>query len=181
MLNLKVLFLVIVFISFNVEAEDKDAQLNQEQYIPPAMPEYPSSYEDVMTTLAPYYQAERPLDYFFELYVINALDKLPEKTVLALEDFNTKHPSFFESTNGDWKEFVKKQLHLSNTIDVAIWDLWIRNSDNAANSGWKYHPWHYAQNFLDNYSSEDSKVDIWEGDSLDLAKKRILEFRKNSN
>jgi hypothetical protein len=181
MLNLKVLFLVFAFISFIAEAEDKDTRLNQEQYTPPVMPEYPQSYTDIMTTLAPYHHAERPLDYFFELYVISTLNKLPEETELALEEFNNKHPSFFESTNGDWKAYVKKQLHLSDTIEIAVWDLWIRNSANAKNYGWEYHPWHYAQNFLDNYSADGSKVDIWEGNSLELAKKRILAFRANVN
>ena len=181
MLNLRVLFLVFAFIGFSAEALDKGSQLNQEQYIPPIMPEYPESYSDVMKTLAPYYQEERPLDYFFELYVISTLNKLPKKSEVALKEFNDKHPSFFESTNGDWKSYVKKQLHLSNTIEVAIWDLWVRNSINAENNGWEYHPWHYAQNFLDNYTAEGSKVDIWEGNSLELAKQRILEYRANGN
>jgi hypothetical protein len=181
MLNLKVLFLVFAFISFNVQADYEDTKLNQEQYIPPVMPEYPRTYVDVMTTLAPYYKSERPIDYFFEIYVISTINKLPEETEFALEEFNSKHPSFFESTNGDWKAYVKKQLHLSSTIEVAIWDLWIRNSVSANDSGWKYHPWHYAQNFLDEYSAEGSKVDIWEGNSLELAKNRILEFRESSN
>jgi hypothetical protein len=181
MLNLKVLFLVFAFIGFSVEAEVKDTQLNQEQYTPPLMPEYPKSYNDIVTTFAPYYQAKRPIDYFFELYVISTLNKLPKETELALEEFNDKHSSFFESANGNWKVYVKKQLHLSNTIEIAIWDLWIQNSENAKNSGWNYHPWHYAQNFLDKYSAEGSKVDIWVGDSLEIAKKRISEFRASSN
>ena len=164
-----------------VDEEVTGSQMDQEQYTPPHMPDYPQSYEDIMATLSPYYQEERPLDYFFEFYVVSALDKLPKETELALGEFNIKHPSFFESSNGDWKGYVKSQLSLSTTIEVAIWDLWIRNSTNASNSGWEYHPWHYAQDFLDNYFSEDSNIDIWEGDTLELAKKRILEFRKNSN
>ncbi len=75
MLNLRVLFLVFAFMGFSVEALEKGNQLNQEQYTPPVMPEYPESYSDVMKTLAPYYQEERPLDYFFELYVISTLNK----------------------------------------------------------------------------------------------------------
>ena len=145
------------------------------------MPDYPVTYEGVMATLAPYYRAERPLDYFFELYIINVLEKLPVESTAALGEFNSKHPSFFESTEGNWQAFVKEQLHLSDTIEIAIWDLWIRNSDNAKNNGWVYHPWHFAQNFVDNYFSEDSKVDVWEGDSLALAKNRIAKFREQGN
>ncbi|WP_413701981.1 hypothetical protein ACLKMH_10910 [Psychromonas sp. KJ10-10] len=106
---------------------------------------------------------------------------MPNETEVALQEFNRKHPSFFESTNGDWRAFIKKQLDLSSTLEVAIWDLWIRNSVNAKHNGWNYHPWHFAQNFIDNYFIEGSKVDVWEGDSLNLAKQRIATFRENSN
>ena len=181
MLNLRVLLLTYVLSMFSVEAIEKGNQLNQEQNIPPSMSAYPVTYDGVMATLAPYYQAERPLDYFFELYIISVLDKLPSDSEVALNEFNNKHPSFFESTNGDWKAYVKQQLHLSNTIDVAIWDLWIRNSANAKNNDWKYHPWHFAQNFLDNYFAEGSKIDIWEGNSFELAKQRIATFREKGN
>ncbi|QUI65067.1 hypothetical protein GSF04_22360 [Pseudoalteromonas sp. A22] len=181
MLNLRVLFLAFALTGFSVEAIEKDNQLNQEQYVPPKMPEYPKSYDDVMITLAPHYQAEQPLDYFFELYIISVLEKLPNETEAALQEFNRKHPSFFESTNGDWRVYVKQQLHLSNTIDVAIWDLWIRNSANAKNNGWEYHPWHFAQNFLENYFAEGSKIDIWEGNSVEIAKQKIAKFRENGN
>ena len=175
------LFLVIALVGLSVEAVEKGSQLNQEQYTPPTMPEYPKSYDDIMATLAPYYQADRPLDYFFELYIISVLEKLPNESQVALQKFNKKHPSFFESTNGNWIAYVREQLHLSNTIDVAIWDLWVRNSVNVKNNGWAYHPWHFAQNFLDNYFAEDSKVDVWEGNSLELAKQRITKFRENGN
>ena len=48
MLNLRVLFLAFALAGFSVEAIEKGNQLNQEQYIPPKMPEYPKSYDDVM-------------------------------------------------------------------------------------------------------------------------------------
>lgn len=181
MLSLRVIFIAILFLAFSAHAQNRGSQMNQEEYTPPTMPNYPTSYEEVMATLAPYYHEDRPLDYFFELYVVNTLELLPAETVASINEFSTKHPSFFESTNGDWKAYVVKQFHLSDTIDVAIWDLWIRNKNNAAEKGWDYHPWHYAQNFLENYVDEDSRVDVWEGNALKMAKKRIEEYRNNGN
>ncbi|WP_413701980.1 hypothetical protein ACLKMH_10905 [Psychromonas sp. KJ10-10] len=61
MLNLRVLFLSFVLVGFSVEAIEKGSQLNQEQYTPPKMPEYPKSYDDVMSTFASHYQAETNL------------------------------------------------------------------------------------------------------------------------
>ncbi|BDS07363.1 hypothetical protein NT6N_24030 [Oceaniferula spumae] len=149
-----------------------------EPYIPPEMPPFPTSYDEVMSTLAPYYHEQRPLEYFFEMYVIDVIEELPEASLNALADFSSKHPTFFEKHGGDWRKHVVVESHLSDTIEIAIWDLWIRNSANASRDGWTYHPWHFAQNFADNYFADDSRVDVWEGNSLEEAKARIKAHRK---
>lgn len=149
-----------------------------EQYIPPEMPPFPTDYDGVLDTLAPYYQDQRPLDYFFEMYIMDVLDELPGATSRALDDFSARHPAFFEKHQGDWRKYVVVESHLSDTLEIAIWDLWIRNSANARRDGWEYHPWHYAQNFSDNYFADGSKVDVWEGDALEKAKLRIQSYRK---
>jgi hypothetical protein len=71
-------------------------------------------------------------------------------------------------------------LNLSETIDIAILDLWHRNRQQALDQGWDYHPWHYAQNFRTNYAAEGSRVDVWEGDALVQAKARIDAERKRT-
>jgi hypothetical protein len=151
-----------------------------EPYTPPAMPPFPTDYDGVIKTLAPYYHQQRLLDYFFELYVVDVIEELPEATSQALDEFSAKHPTFFEKHNGDWRRLVVEESHLSDTIDIAIWDLWIRNSANAKRDGWEYHPWHFAQNFADNYLADDSRVDVWEGDALEQAKKRIKAYRNKN-
>jgi hypothetical protein len=151
-----------------------------EQYTPPEMPPFPTDYDGVMTALAPYYKEQRPLDFFFEMYIVDVIDQLPEDTLSALSDFSNKHPTFFETHNGDWRQYVIEESHLSDTIEVAIWDLWIRNSKNATDNGWEYHPWHYAENFSTNFFAEGSRVDVWEGDSLEQARKRVESHRKNA-
>ena len=150
------------------------------QYTPPEMPPFPVDYDGVMQALAPYYREERPLDFFFEMYVVDVIDQLPTETLNALADFSKKHPTFFETHGGDWRQYVIEESHLSDTIDVAIWDLWIRNSTNANDNGWKYHPWHYAENFSANFFAEGSRVDVWEGNALEQARKRVESHRKNA-
>ena len=146
--------------------------------MPPEMPPFPVGYDGLMQALAPYYQQARPLDFFFEMYVVDVLGKLPQRTHSALAVFSSKHPSFFAAHNGDWRQFVIKETQLSETIEVAIWDLWIRNSANAKRDGWEYHPWHYAQDFADNYFADGSRVDVWEGNALQEAKQRIEDYRE---
>jgi hypothetical protein len=142
-------------------------------YVPPEMPNYPENLDDFLKILAPYFKEERPLDLFFELFIIDVTGNLPQKTKEIINQFSQKHPKFFEETKGNWLEFVKLKLNLSNTIEVAILDLWYRNSENAKKAGWVYHPWHYAMNFSENYLAEGSKIDIWEGNQLEMAKERI--------
>ena len=163
------------------ESATSNGQSNgmSEHYTPPTMPPFPTDYDGVMKTLAPYYRDHRPLDYFFELYIVDVIHELPEATSLAIEEFSTKYPTFFEKYNGDWRKYVVEESHLSETIEIAIWDLWIRNSANAKREGWEYHPWHYAQNFAANYLAENSQVDVWKGDALDKAKQRIEAHRNN--
>jgi len=151
-----------------------------EPYTPPEMPPFPTDYDGVMQALAPYYQEQRPLEFFFEMYVIDVIEELPDDTLTALADFSDKHPTFFEAQNGDWRQYVVHESHLSDTIEVAIWDLWIRNSANAKDNGWQYHPWHYAQNFADNFFADGSRVDVWEGNALEEARQRIESHRKDA-
>jgi len=149
-------------------------------YEPPQMPPFPTSLDALYATIAPYYQARRPLDLFFEFFIVDVLGLLPEPTQKAIDELTAKHPSFFQGTNGDWRSGVRRALNLSETIDIAIQDLWYRNSQKAMEDGWVYHPWHYAQNFAENYVAEGSRVDVWEGDTLEQAKARIRAARQRS-
>ena len=142
------------------------------------MPPFPSDYEGVLTALAPYHHDERSFDFFFEMYVVDVLELLPEATSDALVAFAARFPALFGEYDGDWRASVVATGQLSDTIEIAIWDLWIRNSENARKSGWVYHPWHFAQNFIDNYTAEDSQVDVWPDGALDVARKRIEDYRR---
>jgi hypothetical protein len=142
-------------------------------YKPPRMPAFPASLDELYRTIAPYYREQRPLDLFFEFFVVDVLGLLPHATQNAIDELTTKHPTFFASTNGDWRAGVRKMLNLSETIDIAILDLWYRNRQTASDQGWHYHPWHYAKNFREEYAAKGSRVDIWEGDALEQAKARI--------
>jgi len=152
----------------------------RKKYKPPKMPPFPTDHEGVMKAMAPYYHQERPLDFFFELYIVDVLELLPDESLSALDEFSKVFPDFFKDYDGDWKKYVEGQLNLSKTIGIAIWDLWIRNSRIAQEQGSVYHPWHFAINFNDEYCANGSKVDVWQGNAIDLAKKRIKEYKSSS-
>lgn len=148
-----------------------------ENYTPPKIPNLPADVDSILRTLAPYYRDDEPGIFFFEMFVCNVIEELPENTKSAMDEFSKKHPSFFEDHGGQWLRFVKEAFDLSETIETAIWDLWIRNSQNARRAGWEYKPWHFAMNFVENYFVDGSQVDVWEGNALELAKKRVEEHR----
>ena len=149
-------------------------------YKPPEMPPFPVTLGDLLGVLAPYHRDQRLLDLFFEFLVVDIIGVLPQATDTAIRQLVAKHPAFFAATGGDWRRGVRLDLNLSDSIDVAILDLWHRNSRKAADDGWSYHPWHFAQDFLANFFAEGSRVDVWEGDALQQAKARIQAAQRSS-
>ena len=148
-----------------------------EDYTPPEIPSFPTDVDTVLKSLAPYLHDGEPAIFFFEMYVCDVIQELPKDTESALEEFSNQHPSFFEKHKGQWRQFVKEAFNLSENIETAIWDLWIRNSQVAKRDGWVFEPWHYAMNFVENYFADGSQIDVWEDDALELAKKRVEEYR----
>jgi hypothetical protein len=146
-------------------------------YQPPAMPAFPESLHEVSRVFAPYFTEGRPLDFFAEMLVIDIVGELPQATRGAVEALIGASHGLKAACGDDWKAWVRSQIGASDTFDIAVQDLWLRNRASARASGWEYHPWHYAQNFLDNYFADDSCVDVWEGDALERAKAAIAAAR----
>ncbi len=117
---------------------------------------------------------ENPILVFFEFYVLDTIGFLPKANYLSLNDMGLYKT--FNLEEMDWKETVKYVLSLSDTIEIAITDLWYRNSDIADKEEFDYAPEQFAMDFVDLYFKEDSKIDIWQDGELDLAKKRIEEY-----
>jgi len=124
-----------------------------------AAPNLPLSLDSLYATMAPYHQQKRWLDLFFEFLVLDVVGQLPAETQESIGALIAKHPVFFADTGGDWRTGTRKALHLSETIDVAILDLWFINSAKASEAGGLYHPWSFAKDFLQQYLADGSQVD----------------------
>ncbi|QFZ55339.1 hypothetical protein FEZ18_11235 [Oceanihabitans sp. IOP_32] len=114
------------------------------------------------------------INVFFKAFILDTLKELPtEKSDLIV---NMNLDNVFSTDFNDWKKTIKKMLNLSDTIEIAIKDLWLRNSEIAKNDGTELNADQFADLFIENYYVENSKVDIWESESdLNNAKKRIAE------
>lgn len=67
-------------------------------------------------------------------------------------------------------------MNLSDTIEISIKDLWLRNSEIAKRDNIELSPEKFAFMFTEEFLVENSKIDIWENESdLTYAKKRIAE------
>jgi len=108
---------------------------------------------------------------FFENFVLSTIGKLPNENVEKLNSLNLA--KVFNTEPKEWKLIVKEVLHLSDTIEIAILDLWYSNQKLASEQKVEYHPNQFAVDFVDNYLRGNSRIDIWTEDSLKQAKERI--------
>lgn len=143
----------------------------------PSEPSIPLSLDALYATMAPYHRDKRWMDLFFEFLVLDVIGQLPAATQESIDALVARHPVFFADTKGDWRTGTRKSLQLSETIDIAILDLWFGKSTEASEGGWLYHPWSFAKDFLQQFLADGSRVDVWEGDSFELAKARIAAAR----
>jgi hypothetical protein len=147
--------------------------MNSDVFVPPQMPEFPRTCDELISVMAPYHRDRRLIDLFFEFLVVDVVGKLPEETHDAIADFAKQTPPFHEAFSGGWQRWVREKCHLSATIDTAILDLWYHNGDNAKAAGWSLESWYFAQIFTANYFMDGSMVDIWRGNALEMARVRI--------
>jgi len=139
----------------------------------PLEPSLPLSLDALYATMAPYHREKRWMDLFFEFLVLDVIGQLPAATQKSIDALIAKHPVFFAATHGDWRTGTRQALQLSETIDIAVLDLWFVKSAEADAEGWLYHPWNFARDFHQQFVADGSRVDVWEGDSFELAKARI--------
>ena len=112
------------------------------------------------------------MDALFKQYIKDTLGAL---TIAKYDGLNElKLYKTFKMPECDWKEVVAKVLDLSETIDIAIWDLWIKFEKR----GYDYSVNEFAEDFIVHYYKDDSKVDVWQdSEQLEMAKQRIEEYK----
>ncbi len=136
-----------------------------------AVSPYPMSLEDVYSAMEPYMADDKAMDFFFEFYIMEAVGALPSETVEALDEFTRENAEAFET--GDWRSEVHDGFGLSDTIDIAILDVWLQNSGPARQQVDASYPWDFAKDFSVEYFSNDGEIDEWADGELEAAKARI--------
>lgn len=116
---------------------------------------------------------ENPVYLFFESYILDVIGYLPEERSESIQKLNLQKT--FKTQASEWREALKETLHLSETIDIAILDLWYRNRDKFRSENGEYDPLWFSQIFADEYMKEGSQVDVWPSGALIAAKDRIKE------
>lgn len=120
-----------------------------------------------------------PTDIFFENFILDTIGHLPKEKSEQIRQIDLA--SIFKTDSTDWKEITKEVLHLSDTVEIAILDLWYKNQSVLKVQGEEYQPLDFAKDFISNYFKEDSQVDIWEGDNLEQAKERIKQASQDKH
>jgi len=120
---------------------------------------------------------ENPIYLFFESYIQDVIGHLPEAKAKGIQEMNLQ--KVFNTKGEDWREVIRETLHLSDTIDVAIKDLWYKNRKHFKGVDGRIDPIWFSQVFTDKYMAEETKVDVWGPGELDAAKERIRVAEQN--
>jgi hypothetical protein len=112
---------------------------------------------------------------FFEAYILDVIGELSDTRRNAVQAIDLQRA--LTTTATEWRAVVRESLHLSDTIDIAILDLWYVNKRRLAQQGSACDPAEYAQRFADQYLAENSQIDVWPEGALEAAKKRIAQHR----
>ncbi len=147
------------------------------KYCPPEIANYPKDKDSFLSFLSAYMQEQKPADLFFEFFIIDTIGDLPTETLILIDEYFKENILTFKD-KGEWRKAVKTWFRLSETIEIAILDLWYRHSEKAKSDGWHYLPWHFAMNFIDEYFKEGSRIDFWPGNSYQEALARIAKYKK---
>lgn len=114
---------------------------------------------------------ENPIYLFFEAYIQDVIGFLPKEKSDSIQGMNIQN--VFNTQASEWHEVIKETLHLSNSIDIAILDLWYRNREHFKAESGEYDSVWFSQIFTDEYMKDDSQVDVWPEGALEAAKERI--------
>lgn len=90
----------------------------------------------------------KPLLRLLELYVLMALDELPQAERQTLERMAPKLQAIYGG-NGEWHEAVAVAVHMPADMPVVIRDMWARNIEIARTSGVTLDPQLFAEMFVD--------------------------------
>jgi hypothetical protein len=116
---------------------------------------------------------DNPMNLLFESFIQDIIGSLPSDKVRALEQMDL--PRLFKTRAADWRGAIAEVLHLSDTIRIAILDLWYRNQEIGKQQSIEYDPVQFSMAFVDHFHEEGSRVDVWEGDALQAAKEGIAQ------
>ena len=116
--------------------------------------------------------AEAPIKLFFENYILHVLRLLPEPVSEQIQSLNLKEVLGTQSI--EWFDAVPEALKLSKTMEVAIWDMWIKTKESYIIAQQDFSQ--FAIDFTDNYLSEGTKIDKWTNESYKEAANRVNAF-----
>ena len=140
----------------------------------PQISPFPMSLDDVYAAIEPYMRDEKPMDFFFEYYIMEVIGALPRESAEALDEFVEENAEAFEA--GDWRSEIFTGFGLPETIDIAILDVWYRQSGPARQQADRHYAQRFAIDFSAEYFSYDGELDFLADGELEAAKARIAAY-----
>jgi len=90
----------------------------------------------------------KPLLRLLECYVLFAIDQLPAKDTLLMEEMTPKLRQIY-GMGGTWREIIEKVMELPPNMPEEIRNLWAKNTDIAQTKNIQLSPQQFAEMFVD--------------------------------
>jgi len=113
---------------------------------------------------------DKPAILFFENFILDLIGQLEPERQEYLASLNLH--KVFNTKATEWREVVREALQLSDTIEIAILDRWLRLQE--AND--PIAPLDFAMQFSDDYFADNSTVDVWDEATFCEAVSRIEKY-----
>lgn len=77
--------------------------------------------------------ARQPSNLLFEAFVLDVIGHLPDAKRHTLQAMNLQ--KVFNTQASEWRAVLRETLQLSETIEIAMLDLWSRNRETLRKQG----------------------------------------------
>ena len=123
---------------------------------------FPKSTDDLYDEMQTEEYANRPIDLFFELYVVDVIGLLPDETKLIISEFLIENKEELEVLEPVLKCFIRDCFSFSNKIDREVSIQWKKDLTRRKGVMSQEHSRAFAKKFVRDFYVQKKELELKE-------------------